>query len=893
MVVSKNRLQNLFLDVQGSDTHTRLITVHNRGDRKAQIDLWLEPTEPKSAPLKQWGIFDTSEAALILEGHSSKKVMLTFSVPSQAEPGFYSYDLRISSSVYPAEDIRRSQQLEVSPSPQIALLRNEPKITITPHTSSENPQPLEARQVLDFSLTVENPSRRTDRFFLECSDFDSSWFTVTYPENSARLPGVVTYADGLQLNPGDTGEIKLQIHPPEFSPAGNYFPTFRLISRIREDVVILQVIYFTLKVDDQLAIALTPRIIPIPNFGENFLLTFVNRGNIQRQLVYQAQDAERILRYQLQPEKISLAPGEEGTAKIMVSPRRWWHRLWRLRERTVNVDVLVDNNAFVADETPALQPWNPALPLPLPTGIVTLKQRRRWLFRLLVFLLSTSLLLAITWAIWHVFFWRPSLRPKIANFSTTRETYQVDEDPSIFLDWEIVNFHTIGEIAVAYKTPITEDTKSIKITHDGKINNSENVASNEKCSIETRITEPSILTTLLSAYRRLLFKINQIDSPVQKTLRCQSLALTELTDLKESADGSTLKGLLALAAPINPEDTAVANAETTPPPPATPAAAALEEGFYNFRLTVSPLIDSSESNPSDAAVLEDVTVEPPTPPRIQTFRASSPEYRTVETDESSLPTIPITLDWTISNPADIKELRLVSLAPDGSENTPSKEYDFRKLDIPSELAENDLCKRDEQQLICTNVPTTARAVGNYTFSLTVVTDNSSVEAPIVRNTPMISVNPPAPEILDFQVNGQNALTTPQQFYELTPARGLLELSLSWQVEHAKIVEILPALGVVSGTETTYALSATPGTELIMLRVVNELGEETIQSVAIEKIEFFPGAQVPFSQPSVSVPPLDGQPSGAAPVTEQNGSELPLPSLSVPTPAPIYTAPQAD
>ncbi|MEL7225511.1 MAG: hypothetical protein AAGL17_11790, partial [Cyanobacteria bacterium J06576_12] len=187
-----------------------------------------------------------------------------------------------------------------------------------------------------------------------------------------------------------------------------------------------------------------------------------------------------------------------------------------------------------------------------------------------MFLLSTSLLLAITWAIWHVFFWRPSLRPKIANFSTTRETYQVDEDPSIFLDWEIVNFHTIGEIAVAYKTPITEDTKSIKITHDGKINNSENVASNEKCSIETRITEPSILTTLLSAYRMLLFKINQIDSPVQKTLRCQSLALTELTDLKESADGSTLKGLLALAAPINPEDTAVANAETTPPPPATP-----------------------------------------------------------------------------------------------------------------------------------------------------------------------------------------------------------------------------------------------------------------------------------------------------------------------------------
>ncbi|MEO0806893.1 MAG: hypothetical protein AAFY33_11360 [Cyanobacteria bacterium J06643_4] len=877
MVVSKNRLQNLFLDVQGSDSHTRLITVHNRGDHKAQIDLWLEPTEQKSISLKQWGIFDTSEAALTLEGHSSKKVVLTFYVPPQAEPGFYRYDLRISSSVYPAEDIRRSQQLEVSPSPQIALLRNEPKITITPHTSSDNPQPLEARQVRDFSLTVENPSRRTDRFFLECSDLDSSWFTVTYPESSAQLPGVVTYADGLQLNPGDTGNIKLQIHPPEFSPAGNYFPTFRLISRIREDIVILQVIYFTLKVDDQLAIALTPRIIPIPNFGENFLLTFVNRGNIHRHLVYQAQDAERILRYQLQPEEISLAPGEESTATIMVSPRQWWHRLWRLRERTVNVEVVVDNSVFVADEVLALQPWNPALPLPFPTGIVTLKQRRRWLFRLLVFLLSTSLLLAITWVIWHVFFWRPSLRPKVANFSTTRETYQVSKGPSILLDWELENYHNIDKIEIDYITP-TEVVLETELTR------TEMLAS-EKCFEESTIRTPSILATLLRGYRSLLVKLTKNKYPSEQiSLRCQGLALTGLINPTGSTEVEVSK---TEATETEATEVEVSKTEAT-----ETEAIELEEGLYNFRLTVFPLQESSGNDPSDVAVLEDVTVAPRTPPRIQTFRANSSEYRTAKTDESDLPIIPITLDWTISNPVDIQSIQLVSLAPDGSENTEPKPYDF-KNGISSEIKDFCLTSTPEQ-LICNDVPeTTVSQVGDYTFSLRVITDNGNIETPIERTAPMVSIKPPAPKILDFQVNGQNALTTPQQFYELTPARGLLELSLSWQVEHAKTIEILPALGVVSGTETTYSLSATPGTEIITLRVVNELGEETIQSVAIEKIEFFPGAQVPFAQPSVSVPPLDGQPSGAAPATEQNESGLPLPSLPVPDPAPIYTAPQAD
>ena len=84
--------------------------------------------------------------------------------------------------------------------------------------------------------------------------------------------------------------------------------------------MILQVIYFTLEVDDQLAISLTPRLLKIPNFGENFRLSFVNRGNIQRKLVYQAQDAERILHYQHQPEDISLAPGDESIAEIIVSP---------------------------------------------------------------------------------------------------------------------------------------------------------------------------------------------------------------------------------------------------------------------------------------------------------------------------------------------------------------------------------------------------------------------------------------------------------------------------------------------------------------------------------------------------------------------------------------------
>lgn len=940
-------LQNLFLDIQGDNQGTkpggdpihRIITLYNRGDRSAYLELWVEATDQHSSGIVQWVSFDKSEAELTLEPNQSLDVTLTINVPLEAEAGFYGYDIRMRSSQYPGEDVQRNQQLHILPSDQEARLRSEPRLSVTPVTDSEHPHLLKSGDTLSLSLTVENPSRRTDRFFLHCDNLPAEWFTIKYPESDAAVPGVITFTDGLQLNPRESGQITMTIHPPQYSAAGSYYPTLRLTSRARPEITLLKIVYFTLEANERLAIELMPKTLSIPLGNRYFDVMLHNRGNIERQLLFQGWDTDRLLHYRLEPASIHLIPGEDASLKLFINPRHWWQKIWRLRPRTIEFDLLVENVSHEGDSVPAL-------PHPFPTGTVNLKARRRWLFWLLLLSTATTALLGLLALVWHMFVWRPSLVPKIANFSTTKETYQEGKPDPIAFNWEITNPKKIEQVALTQDgTPILQlsrifvdiDENFLPEQFDEKsVDNFlyPPLIENGNCSLETRIDNPSPLQVLLRVYRR----ARKLPANPQY-LKCRTMVPGDFVtdELEESNDIVTLQGPkegvyeFKLEVFTGKGETADANDKS--------------EGRFAKLKGILGLGEPKSRQLADKSILEKVTVAAAAPPEILELKATQPEYRTVSlftvlantsstSDPSTtvIPTgpqevlfedfsvegeatppvvnqaaldpelIPVKLDWQISNPAGIKELRLTSLSPEGSENTKAVIYPFvhdedKPDDVPKILGLEDYCSfplvengAGARTLQCNNVPTLATDVGEYVFYLTVVTVDGNEESPILQTTPTVSVKPPAPAIVNFAVNGESVDQKPRHVYVLNPARGEIEIDLSWDVKYAETVELMPAPGKVIGNEMLYTLSAAPGTETITLRGVNELDEEVTQSVIIEKVGFVSDAQqipIQSSMPSSSAAPDDPSSDGGLPALPPPPTVLPVPEI-----APIRTPPRA-
>ncbi|NJL22552.1 MAG: hypothetical protein HC895_19810 [Leptolyngbyaceae cyanobacterium SM1_3_5] len=259
MTYSSTR-QNLLIDVQGNNDGAkpggspieRIITVKNRGAEVANIDLWIRSNEAKSEPLLRWcTLLEASTAAseskpdrsqqgeqgfsglrlLQVEPQGDREVILRLDVPPQAAPGFYSYDIVAQAPQYPNEQSRRTQQLRVLASGQDVGLRSEPIWSVEPATSSEAAHSLQAGTALQVKVTVTNRSDAVDRLYISCPELDQSWFNPPlYPESNPDAPGLIARSDGLMLNPGQSGDIFLEIHPPAYTPAGHYSSTLRLTS---------------------------------------------------------------------------------------------------------------------------------------------------------------------------------------------------------------------------------------------------------------------------------------------------------------------------------------------------------------------------------------------------------------------------------------------------------------------------------------------------------------------------------------------------------------------------------------------------------------------------------------------------------------------------------------
>ena len=169
-------------------------------------------------------------------------------------------------------------------------------------------------------------------------------------------------------------------------------------------------------------------------------------------------------------------------------------------------------------------------------------------------------------------------------------------------------------------------------------------------------------------------------------------------------------------------------------------------------------------------------------------------------------------------------------------------------------------------MICERVLTSATEVGEYVFYLTVIPKRDQGQGEIVESTATIPIKPPLPEIVSFALNGEEGDQRPKHVFTVNPARGSLDVVLTWQVENATEVELMPAPGIIKGNSLTYSISVTPGSETVTLRAVNELDEEVTRSIVIEKVGFDPAQPV----------------SPAATNAEAGGVLPPPPVVPVPT-----------
>lgn len=785
----------------------RRIRVKNLGERIAEVDIWITATDNKSEPLLRWCTF-SEQNPLKIDAKSFKEVTLDFQLPLSATPELYNYEILVEAATqYPGKIFRRPLQLRVLPSDQDAEWGNEPELTIIqPITNSANPLPLQAGEQLEVKIKVENRSKRVDRFYLSCPELAKEWYSVRYPEIGLDVPGLVKETDGLELNPGSTGEINLILHPPQYTPAGNYFPTIRLISSNKEDLVLLDVVYLKILCDDRLDIQMYPLSRKVPAETGGFEIELTNRGNIQREFSIRAKDEDGLFNYLLQPKMVQILPGEKRIIGLKVKPRKWWCRHWRGKGLPLTFAIELENMPVGEDS------FIPTLPKNLPQGNLVWQSHPWWKLWLLI-LLCLGTIGLLVFAIWWNFLREktpPPPLPQVIKFETTANQYQEDKDNTIRLNWQILHFQQVEKVTVIRLERNVETDRKNYLLRDGIAQDLQPSKNNTNGVCELKNTE--------------------ID-----------LSLADKKAKNEKLNHSLLSILFPSTKNVN-EKTVILNCKDI-------ITNAQKAGNYTFKIEVYPKQNSEQvSSEQTTDTIQILPAKPLPPPKITDFSPTQPIYQESSTAKSNknftiiatnIP--PIHLNWNIVNLNQVKELKIVGLGADGSISSQLQSYLIINNQLPQKLKA--FCTIFSKNLKCRNVPTDVNQAGNYTFKIIVISQEGQVETEITKTTDIIKILPKSAtpvSIVSFKINGEEVSQKPKHTFTISKTRSDADITVSWQVSDGEDikVEILPAPGVVStkGSLAKYPLSKPPSSETITLKVTNKAGEQITQSVLIETVE---------------------------------------------------------
>ena len=771
-------------------TAKRRIVVKNLGEKKADIDIWIAATDAKSEPLLRWCTFSEPNP-LKLDAKENREVTLFFEIPAQATPDLYNYEILIEAPVqYPDKLFRRPQQLRVLLSDQDAEWGNEPEFTLHPLTNSANPYLLKAGEKLEVKVTVENRSKRVDRFYLTCPELPTEWYNIRYPESAVETAGLVQETDGLQLNPGKTGEISLILHPPQYTPAGNYFPTLRLISRNKEDLVLLDVVYLQLLHDETLTVELHPLLLKIPTQQGKFEVQLINGGNITREIAISASDREELFTYTPELLPVPIPPGYTSTIPLNAKPRKWWRRPFWGKALEFNFVLELENNKllFLPENTKP-----PQLPKELPQGTIIWEPRpwwQIWLPILLLLLLALGLISVGAFLYWQ----KVLIQPKINKVEPTEKIYQELDGETVILNlsirdwrnWEFKNwrFQNNPKLSTLKIIPQSREGTGKIISYDYnqlvKLCQLQN--QNINCNnITTEIKKAGEYTFKIEVYSQGQNKptdsketdtiiIEPIDTPkiieftsnkpiyrevlkeqvflnwkISNPNQIQNLILTQ-----QASNGSPVKKTFIQCNPqeLKPQVQAKLNPGKIEKINNIDVLACqgiatnvTQAGDYTFKLEV--FSKQNPTQPSDTKQTDTIAIQPVPIPKI--IDKILPNKLTYEYKE------PIFLSWRLSNPSQIQELRIIEQGSDAAvtKNTiPLTQCKPQQLKPAVSQPSNPFkIEPAPEILICENIRITPTKAGSYTYKLEVISRQNPNQPSDFKETDTIVVKAlPVPKI---------------------------------------------------------------------------------------------------------------------------------------------------
>lgn len=777
----------------------RPILIRNRSNQKTEIDIWVDATDSKSEPLLRWCNF-SEQSPLILNANEVKEVILNFQIPASAIPDLYNYEIRVeAANQYPGKIFRRPQQLRVLPSDKDAILgTNEPRFSVQPISISTNPLILEAGKQVEIKVAVENRSRRVDRFYL-CPEltpeFTFEWYTVKYPESDLDIPGLVKETDGLELNPGCAGEISLILHPPKYTPAGNYSPTLRLISSNREELVLLDIVYLHILPDETLDVRMHPQEQKIPQEPGKFEVDLINLGNITRKLRIIAKDEEEIFSYSLKPSVVLISPGKVQTVALKAKPKKWWLRRWKGKPLAIPFYVELENTDL---NTPFTQ-----LPQQLPQGKLIWQSRAWWLLWLFI-LLGLLGIGGIAFFILKEYFpgeIPPRPVPEIEKFEPTQKVYQESKQKEerqnyISLDWQISHLSEVEKVTVIQLEDNQETNRKSYIFKDKipqelkfqqlKESNSENRQLSTESFIEENKDNNNLNNNNFSG--------------------CKEVNENKGKD-KEVKDKDERE-----------KDLSCINIPTT----------ATKAGNYTFKIEV--FSKQNPEQPVSSQITDTITIKPATPlplPKIDRFSSTKPTYVQKNPDlslqnniENNSAVSPIVLNWEISHPTNVEKFEIIGLAPDGSISSKPRTFELKDYKdnentlIPQKLKKEGcqlLTKqqdKSEEKLLCNNfIVKDAEKAGDYIFKMTLIPKGGNEENAIIKQTPLIKIKPiDTPQILTFSPANPTyqELGSPIDLKSTPNSRpGFPPIRLNWQITNPSKIKELQIIGTNDGSLSEY------------------------------------------------------------------------------------------
>jgi hypothetical protein len=801
------------------------VTVTNQGDRSAVISVALDQD---SSSIYPWCAFPSESLALSV-GQSCEVVFL-IQVPPTTFPDEYNYTLIIDAPQHYPEHtpIQYKGKVIVLPSIQEVVRVNDPTFVTLPRTSSDNPHPMRSGEIWQVLISVSNRSERVDRFRVTVPDLDPKWVSIYYPEGLA-LVGVVEAAEGLPLNPDTQGQVTIIFKPPMDVWAGIYAPTIRVHSDNNPDLTLLDIAYFeilpTYQLDIQLVTLLT-RVAKRPSLYE---MRFKSNGNIARELILRTSNPEQdgLLLYTLSNEEIKISPYGTARINIEVEPTKKCKPRF-LSDRYLNFIIEVE------DKQGALLANDRYL------GNLLLPARPWWQFVLLIIGIL-GLIGTIIFLIWW-FFFRPPDVPQAIEFTSEASTYREASNEAIRLRWRITYPELLREIRVE---GLSTDEKLL--SQPVVYNFSKGIPPELKdyCVIDRELLCQNVPTDARKP-SEYIFQMNlSSKNPKTRTIPLVKTTkiLVEPVPQAEILEFASTKPLYTESKPvlptIVPAPVQAAPSGIAPAAPATPAPT--EPKPENVAKT------PNFTEPSSIAIALEKQVFFTAVGIAQ--GAAKPRIVRPKPDLDN----EVRLNWNISNTSQVRELTLVGRSPEGEVKSPPLRFVFTE-GLPRSL--RPYCTISNDQMICKNVPTEAKASGNYIFELAIVPSKPPVDpkaVPVTKKTEITKIAPYPAKILELKVNGQDAL--PQYSFNLNPDIPTI-LTLSWKIEasaSAKI-DLLPAPGNVAAVgQLALPLSPKSAEVTYILRVTNPDGQMIMRSFIIQTIAP-PPAPKPEETPPIALPP---------------------------------------